>query len=370
MGNRAKINPPFRAEHVGSLLRPAKLRQAFRDHGEGRIGADEFRALQDRAVTEVIALQEDIGLQAVNDGEFRRASYWSHFVEGTDGLEVARARFDFHDPSGATMHFLAPHVTAKIKRRQSLSGDEFDFLKKTAKETPKTTLPSPPTMHFWDAVGSVAAAGYAGEADFFADLAALYRQEIADLAARGATYIQMDEVPLAMLCDEGVRGRTRSEGGDPDDLVGQYVDLFNACLEGRPAGMTVALHLCRGNFKGNWLTEGSYGYVARRLFNEIEVDGFFLEYDTPRAGDFAPLAALPRNKSVVLGLVSSKTPELEDADAIKRRIAEAARFVPLERLGLSPQCGFASAVSGNPVTFADQVAKLELVVRVAEEVWG
>ncbi len=370
MGGQAKTNPPFRAEHVGSLLRPAKLRQAFRDHGAGRMAADEFRAIQDQAVSEVIALQENIGLEAVNDGEFRRASYWSHFVAGTDGLDVARARFDFHDQSGAALHFLAPHVTGKLKRRHSLSGDEFDFLKKATLGTAKITLPSPPTMHFWDGAGSVAAAGYASEADFFADLARLYTQEIADLAARGSTYIQMDEVPLAMLCDEGVRARTLADGRDPDELVGHYVALFNACLAGRPAEMTVALHLCRGNFKGKWLTEGSYRYVAERLFNEIDVDVFFLEYDTPRAGDFAPLAALPENKSVVLGLVSSKVPTLEKADDLKRRIAEASRFVPLERLGLSPQCGFASAVSGNPVTFEEQVAKLELVVRVAQEVWG
>lgn len=366
----AKLNPPFRADHVGSLLRPAALRQAFRDHTAGNISAEEFAAIQDDAIRDAVALQENAGLQAITDGEFRRASYWSHFVEGIDGLEVAEARFDFTDAAGHAMHFFAPHVTGPIRRTGPLSGGAFDFLKSATRATPKVTLPSPPTMHFWDSTSAVRSAGYAGPEEFFADLAAVFQAEIADLAARGAHYIQLDEVPLVMLCDEKLRARIRSAGEDPDQYVDHYIGLFNACLAGRPGHMTVALHICRGNFKGHWLTEGSYGYVAKRVFQEIDVDAFLLEYDSPRAGDFSPLAHMPRGKTAILGLVSSKVPELEDADDLKRRIDEAAEYLPLENLGLSPQCGFASAVSGNPVSEDDQKAKLALVVEVAEAIWG
>ncbi|MDP6426723.1 MAG: 5-methyltetrahydropteroyltriglutamate--homocysteine S-methyltransferase [Rhodospirillales bacterium] len=370
MTQSPKLNPPFRADHVGSLLRPAKLRQAFRDFSAGEISAETFAAIQDEAVRGAVAMQEETGLKSITDGEFRRASYWSHFVAGIDGLEVAEARFDFKDQSGAAMHFLAPHVTGRIRRRGPLSASEFEFLKSATSETPKVTLPSPPTMHFWDRTGSVSDAGYGGPEKFFADLAQIFQAEIADLAAAGAGYIQLDEVPLVMLCDEALRDRIRAAGEDPDLYVDHYIKLFNACLAGRPAEMTVALHICRGNFKGHWLTEGSYGYVAERVFREIDVDAFFLEYDSPRAGDFTPLAAVPLGKSVILGLVSSKLPQLENADDLKRRIDEAAAYLPLENLGLSPQCGFASAVSGNPVAEDEQKAKLALVVEVAEAVWG
>ena len=377
--------PPFRAEHVGSLLRPESLRRAYREFSDGRIDAAAFRAEQERSIREVVALQEQLGFRAVNDGEFRRVSYWAHFVEATEGLEVAEARFEFHDDGGRVTRFLAPKIVGKVRRGRPISGEEFDFLKEVTRAvsqpamsqpampnpvTPKLTMPSPPTMHFWGRAGAAREAGYADEDAFFADLARVYREEIADLAARGATYLQLDEVPLAMLCDGKLREKTRADGDDPDALVQRYVDLFNACLAGRPENLTVGLHLCRGNFKGQWLSEGGYRYVAEKLFNEIEVNAFFLEYDTPRAGDFAPLAAVPEDKMVVLGLVSSKTAELEDADALLRRVEEASRFIPLERLAVSPQCGFASTVAGNPVTFDTQKAKLTLVQEVARRVWG
>ena len=362
--------PPFRAAHVGSLLRPARLRRAFRDLGSGRITQEVFRAIQDESIREVVRMQERVGLEAVTDGEFRRASYWSHFVEGIEGLGLGEARFDFHDHSGQGIPFIAPKVTGKLNRSRSLAGDELDFLQKETTRTVKITMPSPPTMHFWADRASVKAAGYSGDDPFFADLAEVYRQEIRDLTAAGATYIQLDEVPLAMLCDETVRERVLAHGDDPDAVVGRYLELINSSLRDRPDTLTVAMHLCRGNFKGKWLSEGGYAAVADRLFSEIDVDAFFLEYDTPRAGDFAPLASVPSGKSVVLGLVSSKTPELEVADTLKRRLEEASKHMPLDRLAISPQCGFASAVSGNPITFEDEVAKLELVVRVAREVWG
>jgi len=363
-------HPPYRAEHVGSLLRPDSLRKAFRDFSEGRIDAEAFRAEQDRSIREVVDLQEGLGFQAVNDGEFRRVSYWAHFVEATEGLEVEQARFDFHDNQGGVTPFLAPKIAGKVKRGRSISGDEFDFLQSVAKATPKITMPSPPTMHFWGKAGQAWAAGYRDDGEFFADLARVYREEFADLCGRGATYIQLDEVPLAMLCDDTLRERVKADGDDPDVLVQKYVDLFNDCLSGRPESLTVGMHLCRGNFKGQWLSEGGYRYVAEKMFNEIDVDAFFLEYDTPRAGDFAPLAAVPESKSVVLGLVSTKSNELEHPDALVRRVEEAGKHIAVERLAVSPQCGFASTVAGNPVTLDTEKAKLELVQEVARRVWG
>ncbi len=362
--------PLFRADHVGSLLRPDSLRQAFRAHAEGKIDDGAFIQAQDDAIREIVDLQESIGLQSITDGEFRRASYWSHFADGIDGLGVAPARFDFHDDTGHAMNFLAPHTLAKLRRAKSLSGAEFEFLKTTTGRTVKITLPSPPTLHFWDKPGAVRAAGYADDDAFFADVANIFQDEITDLARRGATYIQIDDVPLAMLCDEALRARLSAAGEDPDAVFSRYIELFNACLATVPTTMTVALHVCRGNFKGHWLSEGGYGRVARRMFNEIDADSYFLEFDSPRAGDFAPLADVPKHKSVVLGIVSTKTATLESAAAVKRRIDEAAHILPLDQLALSPQCGFASAVSGNSITTNDQIHKLRLVVEIANDVWG
>ncbi len=362
--------PPFHAEHVGSLLRPAPLRQAFRSFEAGELSDADFRAAQDRAITEAVRMQESIGLQAVTDGEFRRASYWSHFVDAVEGLTVKPAVYRFHDDAGTEEIFLSPHVCGKVCWRGPISGAEFDFLHGITARTAKITLPSPPTMHFWRGAEGIEPAAYRDRDTFFADLAAVYRAEIADLSRRGARYVQLDEVPLAMLCDPQVRARVGAAGDDPQRLVGDYITLINEALRDRPATLTAAMHLCRGNFKGRWLAEGGYAYVAERLFAEVAVDGWFLEYDTPRAGDFEPLAAIPGGRRVVLGLVSSKCPRLEDEDQLVERIERASRHLPLEQLALSPQCGFASAVSGNPVTPADQVAKLELVARVAARVWG
>ena len=370
MATRERLQPPFRAEHVGSLLRPSKLRQAFRAYTEGDLDPEAFREVQDECIREVVSMQESIGLRGITDGEFRRASYWSHFVEGTEGLEVREARFDFHDAQGKSSHFLAPHACGRLRRTRSLSGDELDFLRTATSCTPKTTMPSPPTMHFWAGPSVVRSAGYEDDEAFFEDLAQVYREEIADLAGRGATYLQLDEVPLAMLCDGTIRDGMKARGEDPDRLVESYLRLINGALEGRPAGLTVGMHLCQGNFKGMWLSEGGYQYLAERLFNEIEVDAFFLEYDTPRTGDFGALRSVPDDRRIVLGLVCTKIPRLESADELCRRIDEASRFVALERLSVSPQCGFASAVSGNPVGFDDEVKKLELIVDVAQRVWG
>ncbi len=362
--------PPFRADHVGSLLRPGRLTRAFRAFNQGEIEADAFRAAQDAAIADVIRLQEDVGLQSITDGEFRRGSYWSHFVERIEGLTIAPARFQFRDEQGVETAFTAPHVTGRLARRDGISTDEFRFLSATTARTPKITMPSPPTMHFWRGRDAIAPGTYDTVEEFFADLATVYRAEIAELAAMGARYIQLDEVPLAMLCDPDVAAALTAAGEDPDALVDLYIRAINAALADRPPSVTAALHLCRGNFKGRHLSAGGYEAIAERLFHEIDVDGFFLEYDTPRAGDFAPLRFVPAGKRVVLGLISSKTPALEPVDALRRRIDAAAEFLPLDQLCLSPQCGFASTVAGNPLTETDEIAKLRLVVETAAAIWA
>jgi 5-methyltetrahydropteroyltriglutamate--homocysteine methyltransferase len=362
--------PPFRAEHIGSLLRPKTLHAAFRRLSAGEIDAATYRAVVDQAIRDVVQLQEDVGLQAVTDGEFRRASYWSHFVEAVDGFGVRPSAFKFHDAEGRDHDFVAPYVEHPIRRPRSISGGEFDFLTSLTTRTPKITMPSPPTLHFWRGRDTLAPGSYPDEEAYFADLAAVYRAEIADLAGRGARYIQLDEVPLAMLCDAGVRQTMSDRGTDPAQLTRRYVKLINDCLAGAPPEITFGLHLCRGNFKGRWLSEGGYDSVAEAMFGGTNVKAFFLEYDNERAGGLAPLRFLPRDKRAVLGLVTSKSPALEDPEVLKRRIDEAATYAPLDSLAISPQCGFSSTIGGNPLTVDDQRRKLELVVRVARDVWG
>lgn len=362
--------PPFRAEHIGSLLRPSSLTAAFRAWSAGEIDDTRFRRVQDECIRAVVALQEEVGLRAVTDGEFRRASYWGHFLGPVAGLGTGEAIYRFHDDAGEETSFLAPRVEARVRRLASIGGPAFSFLDEVASATPKVTMPSPPTFHFWRGRAAFAPGAYDGPAGFFSDLVEVYREEIADLAARGARYLQLDDVPLAMLCDPDVRARLAGEGEDADALVGLYVASINDALSGRPADMAAGLHLCRGNHRGKHLSSGGYEPVAERLFQEIEVDVFFLEYDGERAGGFEPLRFLPRGKRAVLGLVSSKSAELEDVSDLARRLDRASRFTPLDRLGISPQCGFASTVGGNPITADVQRRKLAQVVAAARAVWG
>lgn len=362
--------PPFRADHVGSLLRPRAIPDAFRKLNTGEIDEARFSQIQDDAIREVIQLQEDIGLQPVTDGEFRRASYWSRFVERVDGLEVREALFTFQDDHGHAQNFTAPHVGAKVKRSRALAVDEFDFVKSHTSRTAKITLPSPPSMHFWRLDQGIDPTVYGDSRSYFDDLAAVYREEIAELAAHGATYVQLDDVPFPMLCDPAVQARVRDAGLDPEQLLRDYIKLCNDCVRDKPEGVTTAIHLCRGNYKGQFLSEGGYDAIAETFFNELDFDAFFLEYDNPRSGDFAPLRHVPAGKFVVLGIVSSKTPVLEAPDDLKRRIDEAAAHLDLDQLCLSPQCGFASTIAGNPVTVEDEKAKLGLVVETAAAVWG
>jgi methionine synthase II (cobalamin-independent) len=367
---RSAGRPPFRADHVGSLLRPAQLRQAFKDHSAQRIDDQQFVACQDAAIRDAVRTQHEVGLAVVTDGEFRRGSYWSRFVERVDGLGVAPARFAFHDEHGDELAFTAPLVSDKLSRRAPIALDEFVFLRDNATALPKVTLPAPSTMHFWRGSAYASPGVYAGPRGFFRDLGAIYRAEIAELAAAGCRYVQLDEVALAMLCDPAVCARVAADGNDAAELTALYVEAIAEAAAGAPADMAIGVHLCRGNFKGKYLAEGGYDTIAEALFAVPGVTHFLLEFDTARAGDFAPLRHVAADKGVVLGLVSSKTAALETLDELSRRIDEAARFIDRDRLAISPQCGFASTVAGNPVDQAAQRAKLALCVKAAQAAWS
>jgi 5-methyltetrahydropteroyltriglutamate--homocysteine methyltransferase len=361
--------PPFRADHVGSLLRPSALRHAFRQHGAGEIDDVAYRAAQDRSIRAAVAMQEAVGLKVVSDGEFRRGSYWGRFVERIQGFAIRPASFKFRDDAGHAVAFTAPYAFGPIRRAQPLALDEFVFLREATRVTAKITLPAPSTMHFYRCSDFAAPQAYRDVDAFFADLALAFRAEIAALGEAGCRYVQLDEVAVALLCDPAIRAQVEAAGSAPDRLVDRYIDAINQAVAGRPAAMVVGVHMCRGNFKGHYLAAGGYGSVAERFFADTHVDHFLLEYDTPRAGDFAPLRFVPKDKGVVLGLVSTKTPMLEDVDALQRRVEEAARSIDPERLAIGPQCGFASTVAGNPLSEAEQRAKLALVVRAAAKIW-
>ena len=363
-------NPPFRADHIGSLLRPKRLRDAFRQRSATAISEAEFRRVQDEAVRGVVKLQEDAGLEVVTDGEFRRTSYWARFVLLTQGLEVRQAMFKFHDDHGHETDFTAPYVAGKVSRTAPITLDEYRFVASVAKGTPKITMPAPSTMHFYRCNDYGDPAAYADAGAFFKDLGNVYRQEIAELAQAGCRYVQLDEVALAVLCDPAAREKVRAAGQDPEALVDLYVDAINEAVKDRPAEMVVGVHMCRGNYKGKYLSEGGYDSIAEKLFQRAQVNHFLLEFDTPRAGDFAPLRLMPKTKGVVLGMISSKLPRLESVDALRRRADEAAKYVDASRLALSPQCGFASTIGGNPVTEDDERAKLKLCVDAARAIWG
>lgn len=347
---------PFRADHIGSLLRPKKLREAFR-----ALTGPALRAAQDEAIRDVVRLQKACGMEVVTDGEFRRTSYWEKFVRLTKGLEVRDAMLTFHDAEGHESKFTAPYVSGKVSRAEPITLDELGF------GNSKITMPAPSTMHFYRFTDWGSA--YDSAEAFFNDLGTVYQAEIADLAKAGCRYVQLDEVAVAILCDPAAREKVKAKGGDPDRLVDLYIQAINEAVKGRPKGMTVGVHVCRGNYKGMYLSEGGYDSVADRFFGRTNVDHFLLEFDTPRAGGFAPLRFVPGDKGVVLGLVSSKTPVLEKLDDLKRRAGEASKYIDLARLAISPQCGFASTMGGNPVTEADERAKLRLCVDAASQIW-
>ena len=364
------VRPPFRADHIGSLLRPPALLAARQAAEEGRLSAEELRAEEDRHIRDAVRLQEDVGLEVVTDGEYRRGIFFGHFGAAVGGFTEMEAEMSFRDAAGAPMRYRAAVVTGRLVRQRGIATDEFRFVRALTRRTPKVTLPSPSSQHFNRWRQGVSERAYPDLEEFFADVTAIYRAELAELAALGATYVQLDDVPLGLLCDPQHRSAFAAKGYDPDAMLDRYIALVNAAVAGRPPGVTVGVHVCRGNNQGKWLAEGAYDFVADRAFAGLEVDAFFLEYDSPRAGGFEPLRHVAPGRSVVLGLVSTKTPALEDADELSRRIDTAARFVPLERLALSPQCGFASTAPGNPLSPDEQRRKLELVVDVARRVWG
>ena len=359
----------IRADHIGSLLRPKKLREAFRRHAESEMSDADFRAAQDEAIRDVVRLQEDCGLEVVSDGEFRRISYWEKFVRLTQGLVVKDAVFKFHDKHGHESNFTAPYAQGEVSRRAPITSDEFAFVSKLTRCPAKITMPSPSTMQFYRFTDWGDRTVYDSARAFFVDLGKIYQQEIAELAAMGCNYVQLDEVAIAILCDPAAREKLKQAGGNPDELVDLYIEAINQAVKGVPAGMTIGVHVCRGNYKGMYLSEGGYDSVGERFFGRTNVDHFLLEFDTPRAGGFDPLRFVPKNRGVVLGLVSSKTPKLEDPDLLAKRIDEATKHVDLSRLAISPQCGFASTMGGNPVTEADERAKLKLCVETARRVW-
>ncbi len=364
--------PPFRVEHVGSFVRPDHLVQAAHDHRAGKIDTAAFRQVTDAAITDIIRFQEEIGLPSVTDGEFRRRSWSAGFIDAVEGFGLRAGNIGFRTETGEIGAASSPCAKSPLRRTRGIATGEFSFLKSTVRRgMPKITLPAPDVMHFFLGPQAVDEKIYPDMEQYFTDLVGIYRSEIAELARLGCTYLQLDDTALPCNCDPQVRASVSARGEEPDRLTERYIRLLNDALAGRSAPMTVALHMCRGNLKGAWMAQGGYEPIAERLFNQAQVNAFFLELDTPRAGDFAPLRHVPKDKRVVLGLISSKTPVLESKDDIKRRIEEAARHVDIDRLCLSPQCGFSSGAGrGQRVTQDDTRRKLDLVMDVAADVWG
>lgn len=374
MSHVSPPEPPFRADHVGSLLRPASVQTAHARARRGEIPAEERRAIEDAAILEVVRMQEAVGIPAVTDGELRRGHFLVDFLLRLDGIALADANYAIsfhgeHGERGETRSMLV--VSGKVRRTRSIAVDDFKFLAAaTATGTPKVCIPSPTYIHMRGGPRTVPERIYPDIEEFWSDVIAAYRAELQALAAAGCRYVQIDEVVFAFLCDERIRERVRADGIDPDRAIRRYAEVVDAIAAGAPPGMVVTVHTCRGNHQSMWMAEGGYDPIAQAVFSQPHVRGYFLEYDTARAGSFEPLRCVPQDKRIVLGLVSTKHAQLESKDDLKRRIDAAARYVPLERLALSPQCGFASTEKGNAITPEIQRRKLELVVETAREVWG
>jgi 5-methyltetrahydropteroyltriglutamate--homocysteine methyltransferase len=370
--------PPFRADHVGSLLRPPELLRAREQRQKGERSEEALRDIEDRCIRGVAKLQEEIGLQGITDGEYRRTIWHADFLRQIEGVSVKEGaaagdgvarkfRSGDREIARSPTRF---YTTGHLKRNRGFETENFKYLASVTDRTPKLCIPSPTILHMRGGRAAIDEQAYPNIENFYADLARVYSEEIHALADVGCTYLQLDDPNMAYLCDEKMRESVRHIGEDPDRLPHTYAKLINECIKDRPANMTVCMHICRGNFRSAWAAEGGYDPVAEILFNEFKLDGFFLEYDSPRAGSFAPLRFVPKDKKIVLGLVTTKSGDMESADELKRRIDEASRYVPLEQLALSPQCGFSSTVLGNNITVDAEIAKLSLVVRVAREVWG
>ena len=365
----ASIRPPFRADQVGSLLRPAQVKAARAKVERGEMSAEALREIEDRCIRDAVARQEALGLEAVTDGEFRRG-WWNHdFLGRIDGVEVVLDHESVKFVGSDDPRFTST-VARKLRRSRALMVDHFKYLRSVASKTPKFCIPSPSILYHRGGRRAISREAYPDLDELWSDVGRIYQEEIRDLAAAGCTYLQIDDTSFSFLCDGKFRDSCRARGDDPDALPHMYAKAINLAIADRPQGMTIAMHTCRGNWKSTWLAEGGYDPIAETVFSETDVDGYFLEYDSERAGSFEPLRFVPKGKKVVLGLVSTKTPVLENKDDLKRRIAEAAKYVPLENLCISPQCGFASSHHGNMLSEDDQWNKLSLVVKVAREVWG
>ena len=364
--------PPFRADHVGSFLRPKALLDARERQQKGEIDRAALRLVEDDAIRDVVRFQEDLGLKGITDGEFRRTYFHIDFLEQLDGVETkGGVAVSFHTADG-NIDFAPPvmRIVDRVRHAKAIQLADFEFLRSTTSQMPKVTIPSPTMLHFRGGRSAISKDAYPDLDEFYADVATAYREELASLAAAGCRYVQLDDTNLAYLCDTKMREGARQRGDDPDELPRRYARLINAAIADRHDDMRICIHLCRGNFKSAWAAEGGYEPVAEVLFNELDVDGYFLEYDDARSGDFAPLRHVPKTKTVVLGLVSTKLVAVESKDDIKRRIDAAAKFMPLEQMALSPQCGFSSTVHGNAIQLDAQRAKLALVVDTARDVWG
>ena len=364
--------PPFRADHVGSFLRPKRLLEAREKHKNGELSADGLRLVEDDAITEIVKFQEDVGLQSITDGEFRRTYFHVDFLAKMGGVKTD-IPVTIQKPDGSLE--LAPpimRVVGKVQHTEDIQLADFNYLQSQLApgKTAKVTIPSPTMLHFRGGRAGISKEHYPDLEPFYQDVANAYGDELRSLAAAGATYVQMDDTNLAYLCDEKMREAARARGDDPNELPHRYASFINRVVAQKPAGMRLAVHLCRGNFMSTWAAQGGYEPVAEALLSEMNVDAYFLEYDDARSGDFKPLRFLPKGKTVVLGLVTTKLGQLESKDDLKRRIDEAAKYVPLDQLALSPQCGFSSTVHGNAIAVEAQRAKLRLVVEVAQEVWG
>jgi 5-methyltetrahydropteroyltriglutamate--homocysteine methyltransferase len=369
-----RSTPPFRADHVGSLLRPPQVHAARDDFAAGRIDPAQLRAVEDDAIRSAVAMQEELGLQSATDGEFRRATWHMDFIYQIGGITKAPGHLAvrFRNASG-TIEWTpaALHVADRLHLDHTIFEPDFRYLQSVAAvATPKLTIPSPNMVHYRGGPASIDPGVYPDIEEFWSDLAAAYAEEVRRLADLGCTYLQLDDTSLAYLNDPAQRAEITARGEDAEHLHLRYIRQVNAAIAGRPDGMAVTTHLCRGNFQSSWAAEGGYDFVAEALFGELAVDGFFLEYDDERSGTFEPLRFVPPGKMVVLGLVTTKRGELESKDALKRRIDEAAKYLPLDQLCLSPQCGFSSTVEGNVLTPEEQAAKLRLIVETASEVWG
>jgi len=362
-----------RAHHVGSFIRPDKLIKAREAFAQKKMAESELHAIQEAAIRDVVKMQEDLGLKIVTDGEYNRGSWQRDFLLEFDNVALVPSKIavTFHNKEGARDH--APpslQVQGKIGHSHPIFVDDFKFLKSVTHVTPKVTFPSPSTLHFRGGRDAVDKNAYPDIAGFYADVAKVYREEIADLAAAGCRYIQIDEVNLAYLCDPALRDQAKQFGENPDELPKTYAGILNDSVRDVPRDMVVSMHLCRGNFAGAWVAEGGYDPIAELLFNGINVDVYYLEYDSERAGGFEPLRFLPKGKIAVLGLMTTKNRQLESADDLKRRIEQAAKFAPIEQLALSPQCGFSSGIGGNTMTIDEEIAKLKRLVEVTKDVWG